>query len=277
MRIIILLVFCFLMINSFAAPVKRVDTINVFSKAMQRSIKTVVITPGAYKRKNTRYPVVYLLHGYAGSYANWITRVPLLIQYADVYNVMIVCPDGENGWYINSPVNKSSQYESFVSAELVQHIDSAYKTIADKQHRAITGLSMGGHGGLMLGLRHKQQFGAAGSMSGALDLSGLVTKYDIGKLIGDTIQFKWRDYSVLHLADSLTTKGIRIIFDCGVNDFLIQPNRDLHAKLNEQKVPHDYIERPGAHTWPYWTNAIEYQLLFFRKFFDEADTAGSSR
>ncbi|MBC7934904.1 MAG: esterase family protein [Rhizobacter sp.] len=277
MRTIICLIFCFAMLNSFAAPVNRVDTLNIYSNAMQREIRTIVIKPGTYTKKNNRYPVVYLLHGYGGSYANWITRVPSLVQHANTYNVIIVCPNGENGWYINSPVNKSSQYESFISNELIQHIDSNYKTIADKQHRAVTGLSMGGHGGLMLGIRHKKQFGAAGSMSGALDLSGIVSKYDISKLIGDTIQFKWRDYSVLHLADSISTRGLRLIFDCGVNDFLIQPNRDLHEKLNKQKVSHDYIERPGAHTWSYWASAITYQLLFFRKFFDEADTEGTSQ
>ncbi|RYD74278.1 MAG: esterase family protein [Sphingobacteriales bacterium] len=248
-----------------------VDTMTVYSQSMQRDIKTVVIKPANYKKKGNRYPVVYLLHGYGGGYANWITRVPALKDHATTYNVIIVCPNGENGWYINSPVNKASQYENFVSKELVNFIDSNYNSIPSKEQRAITGLSMGGHGGLMIGIRHKDKFGAAGSMSGALDLTGIVSKYDITKLIGDTIQFKWRDYSVLHLADSISTKGIKLIFDCGVNDFLIQSSRDLHAKLNEQKVPHDYIERPGAHTWPYWSNAIGYQLLFFRKFFDEAD------
>ena len=252
-----------------AVPFKQVDTIAVYSNAMQKNIKAVVIKPESYKKKMSRYPVVYLLHGFGGAYANWITRVPALSQYANEYNVIIVCPNGENSWYINSPVNDSSQFETFISSELIKNIDSSYRTIATRQQRAITGLSMGGHGGLMLGIRHKDLFGAAGSMSGALNLTEIVSKYDISKLIGDTIRFKWRDYSVLHLADSISTKGIKLIFDCGVNDFLIQHNRDLHAKLNTQKVPHDYIERPGAHTWAYWSNAVAYQLLFFRKFFDE--------
>lgn len=238
---------------------------------MHKTIKAVVIKPGNYKKKSTRYPAVYLLHGFGGASNNWITRVPDLKNYASDYNVMIICPDGENSWYINSPVNDSIQFETFVTKELVDHIDSSYRTIANKEHRAITGLSMGGHGGLMLGIRHKDLFGAAGSMSGALDLSGIVTKYDISKLIGDTTSFKWRDYSVLDLADSISAKGIKLIFDCGINDFLLQSNRDLHDKLNAQKVAHDYIERPGAHSWAYWGNAIVYQLLFFRKFFDEKE------
>ena len=239
---------------------------------MQKRIKAVVITPEGYQSKGPAYPVIYLLHGHGGAYNNWITRVPGIQKYATLYNTIIVCPDGENSWYINSPVKQASQFETFVATELVNFIDSSYKTIADRQHRAITGLSMGGHGGLMLGIRHKDTFGAAGSMSGALDLTEIVKKYDITKLIGDTINFNWRNYSVLHLADSVTAKGIKLIFDCGVNDFLIKSSRDLHAKLNDQKVPHDYIERPGAHTWPYWSNAVTYQLMFFRKFFDEAES-----
>ncbi len=266
------IVFIVLLVASTISFGQQVDTVGIYSQAMQREIKTVVVKPANYKKKNNRYPVVYLLHGYGGAYANWVSKVPAIKEYANTYNVIIVCPNGENSWYINSPVNKTSQYETFVSTELVNYIDSNYKTLADRKQRAITGLSMGGHGGLMLGIRHKEKFGAAGSMSGALDLSGLVSKYDISKLIGDTTQFNWRTYSVLHLADSISAKGIKLIFDCGVNDFLLQSSRDLHAKLNLHKVPHDYIERPGAHTWPYWSNAIGYQLLYFRNFFNEENT-----
>jgi len=254
-----------------------VDTVSVYSASMKKDIKTVVIKPAGYKKGGQGWPVVYLLHGYGGSYNNWISKVPAIASYAGLHQIIIVCPDGENSWYINSPVNNSSQFEAFVSQELVNYIDKNYSTLAGNKHRAIAGLSMGGHGALMLGIRHKDVFGAAGSMSGALDLTPIVNKYDISKLIGDTIQFKWRDYSVLHLADSISTKGIKLIFDCGVNDFLLQGSRDLHAKLNQQKVPHDYIERPGAHNWPYWSNAIAYQLLFFRKFFDEANPGGPAR
>jgi len=56
-----------------------------------------------------------------------------------------------------------------------------------------------------------------------------------------------------------------ILLDCGVDDFLLDTNRQLHQRMLELKIEHDYIERPGAHTWSYWTNALEYHLLFFRK------------
>lgn len=250
-----------------------IDTAGIYSPSMNKIIKAVIVKPGSYENKGKKYPVVYLLHGHGGAYKDWVTKVPSIKYYASLFNIILVCPNGENSWYINSPVSNSSQFESFVGTELIRFIDSSYNTIADNKHRAIAGLSMGGHGALMLGIRNKDKFGAAGSMSGALDLEPLIKKYDLTKLIGDTAvnHFNWRNYSVLQLADSNSTKGIKLIFDCGVKDFLIQSNRDLHQKLNAQNIPHDYIERPGGHSWPYWTNAISYQLLFFRKFFDETD------
>ena len=56
-----------------------------------------------------------------------------------------------------------------------------------------------------------------------------------------------------------------LIIDCGVDDFLIESNRELHRRLVYNKTPHEYLERPGAHTWPYWGYALEYHLLFFQK------------
>jgi len=44
-------------------------------------------------------------------------------------------------------------------------------------------------------------------------------------------------------------------------------NHELHQQLLMRNIPHDYIERPGAHNWDYWTNAVQYQLLFFHNFF----------
>ena len=70
------------------------DTVTIYSNAMQKEYKCVVIQPTAMPDKNTPLPVVYLLHGHGGWYANWIIRVPQLKDYADQYQLMIVCPDG---------------------------------------------------------------------------------------------------------------------------------------------------------------------------------------
>jgi enterochelin esterase-like enzyme len=54
--------------------------------------------------------------------------------------------------------------------------------------------------------------------------------------------------------------------DCGVDDFLIETNRQMHALLMQNGIPHEYIERPGAHTWPYWTEALPVQFFYLTKY-----------
>ncbi|MEE9361188.1 MAG: hypothetical protein V3U92_01165 [Cellulophaga sp.] len=68
----------------------------------------------------------------------------------------------------------------------------------------------------------------------------------------------------------LKGNDLKLIFDCGIDDFFYNANQRMHAKLLERNIPHDYTERPGNHNWNYWENAIEYQILFFSKFFKEA-------
>jgi len=73
--------------------------------------------------------------------------------------------------------------------------------------------------------------------------------------------------TVINMLDDYPTDSLTIIFDCGTDDFFYEVNKALHNKMLEMKIPHDYIERPGEHNWPYWKNSIEYQLVFFKNFF----------
>jgi S-formylglutathione hydrolase FrmB len=246
------------------------DTINVYSKAMQKNIRCVVITPAGYRKTDKHYPVLYLLHGYAGNYARWLTVAPQLKTRVDELQMIIVCPDGGYGsWYINSPVDSSIRYETFTATELVQHIDSSYSTITDRAHRAISGLSMGGHGSLYLAIKHKDTFGAAGSMSGLVDLAFFPKGMNFASLFGDSTVFagNMAKHSVMNVIDSLKNRELKLTIDCGVYDFLVLPNRNLHQKLLKLRIDHDYAERPGIHNATYWKNSIDYQLLFFKKFF----------
>ena len=265
--IITVLIHC-ISISLIAATV---DTVNIYSNSMHKAINCVVIKPGNYKKKKEQFPVVYLLHGYSGSYNNWIIKVPGLKEMADNYKMIIVCPDGGfSSWYFDSPVDSTYKYETYVAIEVVHFIDAHYRTIADKHHRAITGLSMGGHGGLFLALRHSDIFGAAGSMSGGVDLGESRNRFDVIKRVGDTTVYaqNWHDYSVVNLIENYTNTPVKMIIDCGTKDIFIKGNRLLHQKMLDLKIPHDYIERPGEHNWDYWSNAVGYELYFFRKFFD---------
>ena len=235
---------------------------------MHKTSKAVVIKPAAYDNEK-HFPVVYLLHGYAGDFSNWIKLVPQIKQYADAFQLMIVCPDGAYAsWYLDSPVDTAYKYETYIGTEVPDYIDAHYTTIANRKARAITGLSMGGHGALFLAFRHQDIFSACGSMSGLPDL--LKDEYDIIKRLGDTIANadNWRNYSVIHVIDKYPKDSLAINFDCGTEDAFYPGNIDLHEKMVQLKIEHDFIVRPGKHDWNYWRNAVAYQLLFFRKYFD---------
>ena len=90
-----------------------------------------------------------------------------------------------NSWYFDSPVLKDFQYESFYTKTLVPYIDAHYRTVASRQGRAITGLSMGGHGALFLAMRHTDLFGACGSMSGGVDIRPFPLNWNIPDVLGE--------------------------------------------------------------------------------------------
>ncbi|MBK9382270.1 MAG: esterase family protein [Chitinophagaceae bacterium] len=263
----------FTLLISYCIKAAAVDTITIYSTAMQKEYKCVVIQPTVLPDKNAPLPVVYLLHGHGGWYANWIIRVPQLKDYADQYQLMIVCPDGGyNSWYLDSPLDSTVRFETYVSKEIPAYIDAHYNTIKDRKARAITGLSMGGHGGLFLGFRNAERFGACGSMSGGVDLQPFPKNWQLAQKIGDTLNYaaNWKNYSVINVIEDYPEDSVAIIIDCGNEDFFINVNHALHEKMLKLKIPHDYIERPGKHDWNYWRNAVQYQLLFFRNYFENS-------
>jgi S-formylglutathione hydrolase FrmB len=247
-----------------------VDSIEVFSPKMKRTIKTIVIKPAVYKDKSKQFPVLYLLHGAFGAYNNWILKVPHIKELADKYVMMVVCPDGGfTSWYFDSPVDSSYQYETFVAEELPQYIDSHYQTIANRKARAISGLSMGGHGAMFLSFRHANIFGACGSTSGALNVTVITQGYGVEKRLGDPITNKqyWSEWSVLNTIEHYPKDSLAILIDCGTEDRVLAMNRAVHDKLGKLKIPHDYIERPGEHNFIYWNKSIDYHFVFFSQFF----------
>jgi S-formylglutathione hydrolase FrmB len=123
---------------------------------------------------------------------------------------------------------------------------------------------MGGHGALFLAIRHKDIFGTAVSLSGGVDFRPFPDYWGINKVLGTEKDHpdRWNDYIVLNQAKQLKDGDIAISMDCGVNDLFIASNRALHQQLLDQKVSHDYSERPGWHGWAYWAAVIPYQMLY---------------
>lgn len=268
MKIKFLLIF--LIGHTINATAARIDTLKIMSPSMQKIIPNLVIIPDSYSASAKKYPVLYLLHGATDDYKGWVTKVPSIKSYADQYNFIIVCPDGGyTSWYFDSPIDKQMQYETYISKELVGTIDHKYNTLAQKRGRAITGLSMGGHGAFYLAFKHQDIWGAAGSMSGGVDILRFSNNWDIAKRLGNYSQNPdiWEKNTVINMLQLLNGKDIKLIFDCGVNDFFYDANKRLHLAMLEKNISHDYTERPGAHDWKYWTNAIQYQMLFFDNYF----------
>ncbi|WP_247237347.1 alpha/beta hydrolase family protein [Telluribacter sp. SYSU D00476] len=276
----IIFVACLLGLSNLSFGAK-VDSLDIPSAAMGKTYKAAVVLPASYANSSKPYPVLYLLHGGGGRFSDWLSNTPdkmLLHKLADQYNLIIVTPEGERlGGYLDSPFQKDNKFETYITKEVVEKIDGTYRTIRDRKGRVITGLSMGGHGALFLSGRHPELYCAAGSMSGALDLNADTWKItpEFAKQIAPGFERilgpkgatpdQYAAHSVVYMAEKMKTNDVRIIIDCGVDDFLIEPNRELHRRLVYNKTPHDYIERPGGHTWDYWENSLPYHVLFFHK------------
>lgn len=256
---------------SLALYAQRVEKVEVYSDKMKRTVKNIVILPEQYDQEaGVRYPVVYLLHGHGGNETTWSGHTKkTLPQDAGKWGVIFVCPDGKNSWYWDSPLDPASQFETYVSKELVGYIDSHYNTVTSSKGRAITGFSMGGHGALWLAINHPDVFGACGSMSGGVDIRPFPKNWNMPDALGPYKENKevWNSHTVMTQLANIEPGKLSIIVDCGTEDFFYEVNENLHKQMLYYNIPHDYISRPGGHTHPYWNEALDYHLLFFSNFF----------
>jgi pimeloyl-ACP methyl ester carboxylesterase len=112
-KILVSLILCFCIAfyccDTFAATA---DSVSVYSPSMKKQVPCMVIRPSTYNRPKERFNVVYLLHGYSGNHRQWLNDAPQLLELADRYQFMIVCPDGGfSSWYFDSPRDSTMRYE----------------------------------------------------------------------------------------------------------------------------------------------------------------------
>lgn len=273
-----------LLVSLYFTSYAQVDTIEVYSKAMEKSLKAAVVKPDNYSTDQKAIPTIYVLHGGSGGFTDWhdkVTEENLLAKLSNQYNVLIVTPGvGPSSYYYDSPLLDSVRYETYITEELIPFVDQNYNTIKEREGRAITGLSMGGHGAMMISAKHPELFVAAGSMSGVMNIDYRMWKVDEnfktriknGQLmaLGDiNYEAPFTQYTAVGLVDNMKKNDIALLIDCGVDDFLIDTNRQIHQLLLEKEVDHEYTERPGAHTWQYWTEALPVHFLFFNREFQK--------
>ncbi|MFN2407637.1 MAG: alpha/beta hydrolase [Pyrinomonadaceae bacterium] len=240
----------------------RVETVRFQSKLLNETLPYNVIVPTNYATaRSTRYPVLYLLHGLTGHYSDWVSRTNIA-DYASEYRLIVVMPEGNDGWYTN-------KYESYILQELIPDVQQRYRTIEARYARAIAGLSMGGYGAIKFGLKSPHTFALAASMSGVFGITRFSAQEvpelwrESLKLFGPVGSDTRKSNDLFQLVEKLSPTQRAALpyfyFDCGTEDSpLIFPhNRELAVLMFEKKIPHEYRELPGEHSWGYWDNQVQ--------------------
>ncbi|MBK8298312.1 MAG: prolyl oligopeptidase family serine peptidase [Saprospiraceae bacterium] len=246
----------------------KVDTISIPSAAMNKSFNALVFLPSNYEQSNKSYPVLYLLHGHSSDPSSWYFVIPKIREWADRYQMILVCPDGDyDSWYLDGPNKTDRKFETYIALEVPKFIDQCYRSLKGRESRGISGISMGGHGAVYLAHKHPDQFSCIGSSSGGLDLIPFYREWNLYKLLGDPIKnrTRWEQSSCLYLLNQHAFKNQKLYIDCGTEDFFLEVNRTFHKKLEELRILHRYVESKGDHSIPYWRSAYEKQILFFDK------------
>lgn len=268
--LIVLFIFTSVLSGFSCAQVTQINAVSIYSGKMDINVKNIVILPADYNsRTSKKYPVVYLLHGHGGNQNSFLNIKPNLPELASINQVIFVCPDGKVSWYWDSPTDPKTQYETYVSKELIDYIDSHYRTIPDKSGRAVTGFSMGGHGALWMAVTHPETFGAAGSMSGGVDIRPFPRNWNMLNSLGTYTENKavWDSHTIATQVEKLRKISPNLIIDCGQGDFFFKVNETLHKDLTDKKINHTYISSPGEHNSVYWNKTFDWQLAFFVEFF----------
>ena len=257
---------------------------SVESKLFGEAVNVNVYLPAGYDAEGDRtYPVVYLLHGLYGTYVDWATAghmkdvVDELIASGEIVPMVIFMPnagdpDIHNNWngYFNMP---GRPYEDFFFQELMPTLESRYRIRADKQHRAVMGLSMGGGGSTVYAQRHPDLFSSCYAMSAWLD--NPEPREDMEKDKFYLVSKAVHDHSALAFidqADDATIEKLKTVkwfFDCGDDDGLMDLSVSLFQKMRARRIRAELRVRDGWHSWEYWHQALRLSLPFASRNFDK--------
>jgi S-formylglutathione hydrolase FrmB len=234
--------------------------------------------------------VTYLLHGYGDADDGWIQFGEInrladkAIAEGTIPPMIIVTPDGFKSFYINA-ADGSLSYEDFFIKELIPHIEKTYKVKSEKRFRGIAGLSMGGYGALIYGLKYPKLFAAAAPLSAVVwsdsDITtasdniynSLFASADKKNVKGaDRINEAWLKNSPLKLIETNSVEelsSVKYWIDCGDDDYLSIGNVNLHVAMTNKKIPHEFRVRDGAHSWTYWRTGVIDALSFIGNSFHQ--------
>lgn len=252
------------------------DNLSMKSQILKMDRKYAVYLPPDYENSERSYPVLYLLHGGGDDQTGWV-------QFGEVMHItdkainegkstpmIIVMPDASTGrrGYFNS-MKGDFQYEDFFFREFIPFIEKTYRIRAEKQYRAVAGLSMGGGGSFLYALHHPEMFAAACPLSasvrtGSSDRSRL-SAADTAGLTTEQVSNYLNQHNALYLIENMPDDqrtAVRWYIDCGDDDFLYEGNSLMHIAMRKKEIPHEYRVRDGGHTWQYWREALPEVLGF---------------
>ncbi len=244
--------------------------IEYFSNALRRGTSFEMLIPNdsrdnMYLEKPAKpMRALFLLHGYSGKAGNWVPE-----ELAYRYNIAVIMPSAENSFYLNG-LSTGHAFQTMLGEELVAFARNAFSLALKPQDTAIAGLSMGGYGALHTGLAYPDTFGKIAALSSALIVHGIahmkpgedngVANYEYYReCFGDLETVEQRETNpevqILRLKEEHRPIP-EINMYCGTEDFLLEPNREMHAFLEKEQVPHFYQESPGSHDMTFWSKAI---------------------
>jgi enterochelin esterase-like enzyme len=236
-----------------AIPPGRLESGSYWSDTTGREETYLIYLPPGYGQGEGRYPVLYLLHGYPYDEHHWdqlgvVTAADEGIQAGSLPLFIIVLPRGggePDGLYVGSSGGDGS-FEAQVVSDLVPYIDSSYRTCAEREGRAIGGISRGGVWSLEIGFRRGDLFSVVGGHSVALQVNSAPAAYDPFFLVDEP---------------SLFTQ--RIYLDAGDADWALAGTRDLHEALDERHIDHVYSVHEGRHVDDLWAEHVPEYLEFY--------------
>jgi S-formylglutathione hydrolase FrmB len=237
----------------------RVEKVSFHSQLTGTDLSYNVILPRGYGllspwRKT--YPVLYLLHGHGGNSSSWLAHTHLT-EYVANLNVIVVTPEGLDGWYTDSATVANARNETYIVQELIPDVERRFRTIRDRQGRAIAGYSMGGYGALKFGLKYPELFVFAGSMSGAFDAPLRTDEASILTTFGPAGSPARDANNLMKLVGQVSPAKVPYLYlDCGKADPWLGSNRELVSELVKSGIKHNYEEVDGGHDWAYWERRI---------------------
>ncbi len=285
-----ILVICTALLVGFAASAQKKATVidsSIDSKILGAPRAYTVVLPAGYdENPDKSYPVLYLLHGMYGNNTEWAVKAKAGIEMTLMVNefrclpMIIVTPHAggkdvykeQNGYFDV----KNWPYEKFFFEEFIPFIESEYRIVGDKKHRAIAGLSMGGGGATAYAQKHPDMFCASYAMSAWLGLrtdDHVEKKYDddrLGYLYESVASNNCVDF--LKNADAETLEALKTVnwfVDCGDDDYLLDLNLLYYQTMRDKGVPCQLRVRDGAHKWEYWHTALQLCLPFVSICFTE--------